>query len=75
MDPDTSKKVDDLLGLVDGISNEIDVKAELKRINGRIDGLEKRLEEVLGRLAGLELAQRDRQKMIERIKKDLKGIL
>ncbi|HPC46718.1 MAG TPA: hypothetical protein PLW83_01645 [Deltaproteobacteria bacterium] len=74
MDPDTSKKVDDLLGLVQGISSEIDVAAELARIEARIEDLEGLIEDVRRRLDALEKAQKERQKIVDRLRRELKGL-
>jgi len=74
MDPDTSKKVKDLLGLMEGISSEIDIKAELDRINSQICDLEEKLSELAGRFDRFEKAYREKQEIIRAIKKDLKGL-
>jgi archaellum component FlaC len=74
MDPDTSKKVKDLLGLMEGISSEIDIKAELDRINTQIHDLEQKLEELAGRFDRFEKIYREKQEIIRAIKKDLKGL-
>jgi archaellum component FlaC len=74
MDPDTSKKVKDLLGLMEGISSEIDIKAELDRINTQIHDLEQKLEEFAGRFDRFEKIYREKQEIIRAIKKDLKGL-
>jgi archaellum component FlaC len=74
MDPDTSKKVKDLLGLMEGISSEIDIKAELDRINTKIHDIEQKLEELAGRFDRFEKIYREKQEIIRAIKKDLKGL-
>jgi archaellum component FlaC len=74
MDPDTSKKVKDLLGLMEGISSEIDIKAELDRIYTQIHDLEHKLEELAGRFDRFEKIYREKQEIIKAIKKDLKGL-
>jgi archaellum component FlaC len=74
MDPDTSKKVKDLLGLMEGISSEIDIKAELDRINTQIHDLDQKLEELAGRFDRFEKIYREKQEIIRAIKKDLKGL-
>jgi archaellum component FlaC len=74
MDPDTSKKVKDLLGLMEGISSEIDIKAELDRIYSQIHDLEQKLEELAGRFDRFEKIYREKQDIIKAIKKDLKGL-
>jgi archaellum component FlaC len=74
MDPDTSKKVKDLLGLMEGLSSEIDIKAELDRINTKIHDIEQKLEELAGRFDRFEKIYREKQEIIRAIKKDLKGL-
>jgi chromosome segregation ATPase len=74
MDPDVSKKVKDLLGLVEGISSEIDIKAELGTITAQIRDLEQKLEDLAGRFDRLERTYREKQEIIKVIKKDLKSI-
>ena len=50
MDPDTSKKVKDLLGLMDGIASDIDIKAELDKIQkARDEEYKKKLVEQMRR--------------------------
>jgi prefoldin subunit 5 len=74
MDPDVSKKVKDLLGLVEGISSEIDIKAELENITSQIRDLEHKLESLAGRFDRLEQAYLEKQEIIRTIKKDLKSL-
>jgi peptidoglycan hydrolase CwlO-like protein len=74
MDPDVSKKVKDLLGLVEGISSEIDIKAELETITAQILELENKLEDLAGRFDRLEQAYLEKQEIIRTIKKDLKNL-
>jgi hypothetical protein len=74
MDPDVSKKVKDLLGLVEGISSEIDIKAELETITSQICDLENKLEDLAGRFDRLEQTYLEKQEIIRTIKKDLKNL-
>ena len=74
MDPDVSKKVKDLLGMVEGISSEIDIKAELETITSQIRDLENRLEDLAGRFDDLEKAYLEKQEAIREIRKQLKGL-
>jgi chromosome segregation ATPase len=74
MDPDVSKKVKDLLGMVEGISSEIDIRAELETITSQIRDLENRLEDLAGRFDALEKAYVEKQEIIRAIRKDLKSL-
>lgn len=74
MDPDTSKKVKDLLGLMEGISSDIDVKAELDRIVSRIQALEDRVEHLGQNLEKLEKANREKQDILKTVRKELKNL-
>jgi len=74
MDPDVSKKVKDLLGMVEGISSEIDIKAELETITSQIRDLENRLENLAGRFDDLEKAYLEKQEIIREIREHLKGL-
>jgi hypothetical protein len=74
MDPDVSKKVKDLLGMVEGISSEIDIKAELETITSQIRDMENRLEDLAGRFDALEKAYLEKQEIIRAIRKDLKSL-
>jgi hypothetical protein len=74
MDPDTSKKVDDLLGLMEGISSDIDIKAELDKVISRIHELEGKVENLTQRLEKIEKTNREKQDVIKTLKKELKNL-
>ncbi|HOJ15431.1 MAG TPA: hypothetical protein PLS81_06470 [Deltaproteobacteria bacterium] len=74
MDPDTTKKVDDLLGMVEGISSEIDVKAELDRIVERLGAIEQKVERLARRVEALERDQRERKKAAQKLKEELEDL-
>lgn len=74
MDPDTSKKVKDLLGLMEGISSDIDIKAELDKIISRILALEERVEELAKRCDRYEKTCREKQEIVKTIRKELKHL-
>lgn len=74
MDPEVSKKMKDLLGLMEGISSEIDIKAELETITSQIRDLEKRLEDLACRFDSLEKAYLEKQEILRAVKQDLKGL-
>jgi restriction endonuclease S subunit len=74
MDPDTSKKVNDLLGLMEGISSDIDIKAELDKIISRIHELEEKVENLAQRFEKIEKTNREKQDVIKTIRKELKNL-
>ena len=74
MDPDTSKKVNDLLGLMEGISSDIDINAELDKIISRIHELEEKLEGLTQRFEKVEKTNREKQDVIKTIRKELKNL-
>ena len=74
MDPDTSKKVNDLLGLMEGISSDIDIKAELDKIISRVHELEEKIENLAQRFEKIEKTNREKQDVLKTIRKELKNI-
>ena len=74
MDPDTSKKVNDLLGLMEGISSDIDIKAELDKIISRIHELEEKVKNLAQRVEKIEKTNREKQDVIKTIRKELKNL-
>ena len=74
MDPDTSKKVNDLLGLMEGISSDIDIKAELDKIISRIHELEEKVETLAQRIEKIEKTNREKQDVLKTIRKELKNL-
>ena len=74
MDPDTSKKVKDLLGLMEGISSDIDINAEFERITSRIQALEDKVGELFLRFEKIEKMNREKQDILKTVKKELKNL-
>jgi len=74
MDPDTSKKVNDLLSLMDDISTDVDTRTELEKILNRIQGLEDAVAGLASRMDSLENGYRQRQKKILSAAQDLRSI-
>ncbi|HOO46311.1 MAG TPA: hypothetical protein PLM29_08780 [Deltaproteobacteria bacterium] len=75
MDPDTSKKVNDLLSLMDDISTDVDTRTELEKVLNRIQDLEDAVAGLASRMDSLENDYRQRQKMIQSAAQDLKSIV
>ncbi len=71
MDPDTSKKVKDLLGLMEGISSDIDIKAELDKITSRMEALEEQVTGLLHRIDRMDKIHRERQELLKTLRKEL----
>lgn len=74
MDPDTSKKVTDLLGLMQDISSGIDIKAELDTITARIKTLEETVDGLVQRIERMEKTSREKQELIKALRKELKNL-
>ena len=74
MDPDTSKKVNDLLGLMEGISSDIDITAELDKIIFRVHELEEKVENLTQRFNKVEKTNQEKQDVIKTIRKELKNL-
>ncbi|HHO76395.1 MAG TPA: hypothetical protein ENN05_08190 [Deltaproteobacteria bacterium] len=74
MDPDTSKKVNDLLSLMDDISTDVDTRSELENLLSRIRLLEETVSGLAGRMDSLEKTYLEKQRRILSAAKDLKSI-
>ena len=74
MDPDPSKKVKDLLGLMEGISSDIDIKAELEKIISRIQTLEDRVTDLAQRIDRIDKVHREKQEIVKALRKELKNL-
>jgi chromosome segregation ATPase len=74
MDPDTSKKVTDLMGIMEGISSDIDIKAELDAFTSRIVTLEQKVEELVQRLDRMEKTGREKQEVLKALRRELKNL-
>lgn len=74
MDPDTSKKVKDLLGLMEGISSDIDIKAELDKIISRMETLEEKVAELAQRIDRMDKIHREKQEVLKTVRRELKNL-
>jgi len=74
MDPDTSKKVSDLLSLMEGISSDIDIKAELEDLYIKIKNIEDSVENLNERFDGFEKKYLEKQQQVRAIENDLRGL-
>lgn len=75
MDPDTSKKVSDLLDLMEGISSDVDAKSSLSSLAARIEALEGQVAELAGKFDQLEKAYKEKRGQIKLMKQDLLALL
>ena len=74
MDPDTSKKVNDLLSLMEDISSDVDTRTELEKLLSRIQSLEDKVSDLAGRLEQFEKAYLEKQQQLRSAVDDLKTL-
>jgi hypothetical protein len=75
MDPDTSKKVSDLLDLMEGMSSDVDTKSSLTALAERIEALESQVTELSKRFDQLEKTYKEKRGQVKAIKQDLLAII
>ncbi len=71
MDPDTSKKVSDLLDLMEDISSDVDAKSGLASLSERIKTLENEIIELTRRFDRFEQIYLEKHRQIKSLKEDL----
>jgi len=71
MDPDTTKKVSELLNLMEDISSDVDAKSGLAVLSERIEVLEGRLEELARKVDQFERTYHEKRRQIKSLKQDL----
>ena len=74
MDPDTSKKVNDLLNLMEDISSDVDTRTELEKLLSRIQSLEDKVSDLTSRLEQFEIAYVEKQQELRSAADDLKSL-
>jgi chromosome segregation ATPase len=74
MDPDTSKKVTDLLSLMEDISSDVDTRTELEKLLSRIQSLEDKVSDLDGRLEQFEKAYQEKQQQLRSAVDGLKSL-
>ena len=74
MDPDTSKKVNDLLSLMEDISSDVDTRTELEKLLNRIQSLEDKVSDLDGRLEQFEKAYQEKQQQLRSAVDGLKSL-
>jgi len=74
MDPDTSKKVNDLLNLMEDISSDVDTRTELEKLLSRIQSLEDKVSDLTSRFEQFEKAYLEKQEELRSAADDLKSL-
>jgi predicted nucleic acid-binding Zn-ribbon protein len=74
MDPDTSKKVNDLLSLMEDISSDVDTQTELEKLLLRLQRLEETVNELEKRFELFENAYLEKQQQIKSITDEIKSM-
>lgn len=71
MDPDTSKKVSDLLDLMEDISSDVDAKSGLATLSEKIKALENEITDLTRRFDLFEQIYLEKHRQIKALKEDL----
>lgn len=74
MDPDTSKKVNDLLSLMEDISSDVDTQTELEKLLLRLQKLEETVIELEKRFELFENTYLEKQRQIKSITDEIKSM-
>jgi len=75
MDPDTTKKVSDLLSIMEDMSSEIDIKKELSKFTQEINSIKESLQQLTERFDQFEKTYLAKRQEVKNIKKELETIL
>ena len=75
MDPETSKKVSELLSLMEDISSDVDAKSGLASLTERVKALEQEVEELTRRFEQFEKMYQEKHQQIKSLKEDLLGLI
>ncbi|HQP30120.1 MAG TPA: hypothetical protein PLB81_02250 [Deltaproteobacteria bacterium] len=75
MESDTKKKVKDLFSLMDGISSEIDLQAQIETLNGEINTLKLAFHELSKRFETFEKTYEHKKNQVRQMKKEMETIL
>ncbi len=74
MDPDTTKKVSELLNLMEDISSDVDAKSGLAVLSERVGVLENKLEELAMRFEQLERLYQEKRMHLRSLKQELRDL-
>lgn len=75
MESETKKKVNDLFSLMEGISSEIDLKAEIARLNTEVAALQDALQALTARCDALEKGLQHKRGQVKQIQKEMRALL
>lgn len=74
MDPDTTKKVSDLLSIMEDMSSEIDIKKELSKFTQEIQSINESLQQLTERFDQFEKTYLAKRREVKNIKKELETL-
>jgi peptidoglycan hydrolase CwlO-like protein len=74
MDPDTTRKVTDLLDLMEDISSDAETKSGLHTLSERIETLENKVEELTAKFDQLERMYQEKRSQIKSLQQDLHAL-
>jgi chromosome segregation ATPase len=74
MDPDTTKKVSELLNLMEDISSDVDTKSGLAVLSERVEVLENKMEELARRFEQLEQLYQEKRMHLRSLKQELRDL-
>ena len=74
MDPDTTRKVSELLDLMEDISSDVDAKSGLAALSERVESLQSRVEALEARFERIEELLEERTRRIKSLKQYLESI-
>ncbi len=75
MDPDTSKKVTDLLSIMEDMSSDIDAKGELGKLFDEVQALRNEIAGLNKRFEHFEKTYLEKKKIIDKVREDLQDLL
>jgi len=75
MDPDTSKKVTELLDLMGDISSDVDAKSGLGVLSERVKALEAEIAELTRKFEQFEQLYKEKHRKVKALKEDLKNLI
>lgn len=75
MDPDTSKKVSDLLDLMEDMSSDADAKSGLAVLSGKIKTLESELADLTRRFDQFEKIYHEKRRQVKAMRQELLDLI
>lgn len=74
MDPDTTRKVSELLDLMEDISSDVDAKSGLAVLSERVEVLENKMEDLARRFEQLEQLYQEKRRHIRSLQQELRAL-